>query len=223
MTTKGDTVSNVRNLVKGAKADAFITDRFLYNLVLTQAKLFIQRKDDQNKLGLYSSLYQNLPGVVLEEVSRIEAGCIDIDSGCTFKRSKDPLPKLMEGSYGEIIRTITSIDGSREVKKTIPRTYMNMRKSSTFKYNKWSYYWIRNGYVYFPDLEWDVVDIEGMWQDDITEFRCDAEDCCVDRRAERSNIPDGMFAEIEEMVRQKLMGTIQIPKDNLVDNQSQLR
>jgi hypothetical protein len=223
MTTKGDTISNVRNLVKATKLDAFVTDRFLYNLVLTQAKLFIQRKDDQNKLGLYSSLFQNLPGVVLEETSRIEAGCIDIASGCTFKRTKDPLPKLMEGSYGEIIRSITSIDGSREVRKTNSRTYMNMRKSSSFKYNNYVYYWLRNGYAYFPDLEWDVVDIEGMWQDDIAEYRCDAENCCTDRREERSNIPDGMFAEIEEMVRQKLLNTVQIPKDNMIDNQSQFR
>lgn len=224
MTTKGETISNVRNLIKGGKADAFITDRLLYNLALTEAKLFIKQRDDSNRLARYNSLFQVFPGVRLVEVSRIEAGCIDIDFACTFKRSEDPLPELFEGSWGEIIRSITSIDGSREVKRTDPKTYVNMTKSSSFKYNTHVYYWLRNGYAYFPKLEWDVVDIEGMWKDDISQYRCDSDgDCCVDRRAETTNIPDDLFSQIEERVRVKLLNLVQIPKDNLTDNQNVLK
>lgn len=223
METKGNTISRVRGLVKGGKTDAFLTDRFLYSLVLSVAKAYIKRLDDSNKLGRYSSIYQVLPGVKLEEVSTIEAGCVNIGICCKIMRSEEPLPPVLQGSWGPVVRSITSIDGSTDIKRTDPKTYVNITKSSTFRYNKNFYYWIRNNYIYFPNVEWPVVDIEAMWEDDIEEFKCDADNCCVNRRDEKTNIPDYLFNDIEEPVRQKLLNVVQIPRDNIADNQSLLK
>lgn len=223
METKGDTISRVRGLVKGEKVDAFLTDRFLYSLVLTCAKVFIKRMDDQNKLGRYNSLFQKLPGVLMEDISPIEAGCIDIDTCYTFKRTKDKLPAILEGSYGPIIRSVTSIDGSKDTIRTQAKLYTKMTHSSTFKYNKNIYYWILDERIIFPNAEWPVIDIDAMWEVDIEEYRCDASNCCVSRRDEKTNIPDSLFSDIEEMVRQKLLNLMQIPADNKADNQSNLR
>src|SRR5690606_10985897 len=107
------------------------------------------------------------------------------------------LPPILEGSFGPIIREVSSIDGSKEIYRTYAKLYAKMTKSSSFKYNKKQYYWLDNGYLYFPNFEWPVIDIDAMWENDITEFLCDAEDCCVDRNAERTNIPEDLFAEIE--------------------------
>lgn len=223
METKGATISRIRNLVKGDKIDAFLTDKFLYSLVLKYAKLFIKRMDDSNKLGRYNSLFQKLPGVILEDISPIEAGCINIDTCYSFKRTKDELPDILEGSYGPIIRSVTSIDGSKDPIRTYAKLYVKMTHSSNFKYNKNIYYWISNNHIIFPNVEWPVVDIDAMWAEDIDEYRCDASDCCVNRREEKTNIPDSLFAEIESGVRQELLTLVQLPKDNISDNQSNLR
>lgn len=221
--TKGQTISRMRKLVKGVKTDALLTNRFLYSMALKFAKLYIKRADDQNKLGRYANIFEVLPGVELIEVSKIEAECVNISTCCTFRRTKDKLPPLLEGGFGSIIRSISSVDGSFEVRPTYAKTYVEMTNSSTFKYNKNKYYWLRNGYAYFPNLEWDVVDIEGMWEDNIDMYKCCADNCCVNRLDEPTNVPDYIFAEIENNVQQSLMSMLQIPRDNMIDNQSLLR
>lgn len=223
MRTKGDTISSVRRLLKGDTLDAFLTDRFIYSQVLTIARLFIKQKDDRNTITRYSSLFQKYPGVPLVETSPIEAGCIGLKVCCTFKRSEEPLPKILEGSWGPIFRNVSSVDGSTILKQTDPKTWAYMTHSTTFKYNKTKYFWFLGDYVYFPDLPWSAVDVDAMWEDDISEFFCDAPDCCVDRLTEATNIPDDLFAQIEDQVRQKLMGMAQIPPDPGQDNKSVLR
>lgn len=220
METKGDTISRVRKLIKATNKDSFITDRFLYAMVLKYAKLFIKRKDDSNKLGRYNGLFEKFPGVELIEVSKIEAGCLDIATCCTFKRTKDKLPPILSGSFGPIIRTVTSVDGSVRLVKTYATTYVEMTKSSSFKYNKKKYFWLSNDYMYFPNLEWDYVDIDALWENDISEFLCDAEDCCLDRQSEETHIPEDLFVEIEGNIQKELLGMLQVPSNAIIDNQS---
>ena len=50
MVTIGDVVSRVRSQVKAEIQDAFVTDRYLYSLVLKYAKLYMRRQDSANKL-----------------------------------------------------------------------------------------------------------------------------------------------------------------------------
>ena len=219
MNTKGNTISRVRRLAKGTKIDAFLTNRFLYSMILKFAKLYIKRLDDSNKLSRWNSLFEVLPGVELIDVSKIEA-CVDIDTCCTFKRTKNPLPPMLEGTYGSKIRTISTIDGTYQIYETQAKTYSKMTKSTSFKYNKNKYFWLNNGYAYFPNMDWELVDVDALWEDSIEQYKCCADDCCVDRINERSNIPDSLFVETEDGIRQELLSMMQIPSDTKADNQS---
>jgi hypothetical protein len=99
----------------------------------------------------------------LIEVDKVEAECTGIQSGCTIKRTKNKLPNMMEGYWGPLIRTVSSIDGSRELKATHPGTYTSLTKTTSFRYNNQKYFWYLNGYLYLPDLEWDAVKLEGCF------------------------------------------------------------
>jgi hypothetical protein len=149
-TTIGDTISRVRNIVKGVKEDAFLTDRFIYSLILKYAKLYIRRQDNENKIMRFQSLFEPLPCVELVEVDKIEACCSGIKSKCIIMRTKDRLPTVLEGSFGPLFRTISSIDGSEVIYKTYPSIFTNMTNSTSFKYNKTKYYWYLDGYPLFP-------------------------------------------------------------------------
>lgn len=221
-TTIGDTVSRVRNVIKGVKEDAFLTDRFLYSLVLKYAKLYIRRQDNESKIMRFQSLFEVLPCVELKEIDKIEACCSGIKSGCTFKRTKDKLPTLLEGAYGPLFRNITSIDGSIEMFPTYPSTYLAMTQSTNFKYNKNVYYWYLNGYLYFPNIEWESIRIEGLWSESIAMYTCDG-DVCVPRQDEQTHIPEYLFAEIEQNVLKDLGMLINTPVEGQDDKQSPLR
>jgi len=222
MTTIGDSVSRLRNLVKGVKEDAFLTDRFLYSLVLKYAKTLIRRQDNENKIMRFQSLFEPLPCVELIEVDKIEACCAGIKSNCTIMRTKDKLPTVLEGAYGPLFRTVSSIDGSIQCFKTYPSTYTSMANTKTFKYNTNKYYWYLDGYLYFPNIVWESVRVEGLWNESVAMYKCDG-DVCKKRQDDDTHIPEYLFAEIEQMVLKDLTVLIQIPIQSVDDNQSPLR
>jgi hypothetical protein len=222
MITIADTVSRVRNSLKGVKEDAFLTDRMIYSVVLKYAKLLIKRQDNENKIMRFQSLFEVLPCVELIEVDKVEACCAGIKSKCIIMRTKDRLPFPMEGSYGPLFRDVTSIDGSQMTYRTYPGTYLAMTNSTNFKYNKTQYYWYLDGYMYFPNIEWDAVRIEAIWDDNIHYFKCDDDGCNL-RQDDPTHVPDYLFAEIEQMTLQEFSTMLQLPLDNKDDNQSILR
>jgi len=221
-TTIGYTVSRVRNSIKAVKEDAFVTDRYIWSVITKYAKLYIKRQDNQDKLLRFRSFWKTLPCVELVEVDKIEA-CCGVTSGCTIMRTKDKLPTPFEGPTGPMFRTISSLDVSEEVYLTQPGTYTSMSKTSTFKYNKSKYYWWLNGYMYFPNIPWDGIRIEGVFEDDINQFACDGKDAegdCTVKQDQATNIPDDLFAEIEQQVLNEILPQSQLPPDTGDDKQN---
>lgn len=222
-TNKGDTISRLRDSVKAASQDAFVTDRLIYSIALKYAKLYIKREDDKYKLAKYQGLFETISCMPLEEVSPIDTCCMEITTCCTLRRTKDRLPTLIEGSFGVILGVVTSIDGSKELIQTFSPIYARMLNIPSFKYNKTLYYWFDDGYLYFPNIDWEAVSIEGLWQDGIEMYKCDG-DKCQPRQDEKTSIPEFLFAEIENNVRQELLSLIQIPEEPAVsDNKSKFK
>ena len=214
MTTIGEVVSRVRQSIKAEVQDAFMTDRYIYSLILKNAQLFMRRQDHANKLMKFNSVWQSLPFVELIDVDKVEAKCSGIQSGCTIKRTKDKLPTFMEGYWGPLIRTVSSIDTSIELQPTSPGTYTSMTKTTSHKYNKTKYYWWLNDYIYIPNVEWDAIKVEGIFKGDISKYTCDIEDDCVPRYKQQVFIPEFLFAEIETQVMNQLLNTMKVPSED---------
>ncbi|BCV01373.1 MAG: hypothetical protein CM15mV42_0490 [uncultured marine virus] len=70
----------------------------------------------------------------------------------------------MEGYWGPLIRTVSSLDGSIELQPTNPATYTSMSKTTSFRYNTQKYYWYLNGYLYMPNIDWDAIKLEGVFE-----------------------------------------------------------
>lgn len=217
--TIGDVISRIRILVKAVRQDPFITDRMIYTVVLKHAKWLMKREDTKNKLMAFSGIMQTMDKVDLVEIDRVEACCTGIRSNCTIKRTKDKLPIFMQGYFGPLIRTITSLDNSEELQPVLPSTYISLANSKNFKYNKTKYYWFLNDYLYFPNLQWDAVRIEGVFEDDISEYTCE-EDSCKARQDQSFNVPDYLLGELESQVMKDFGGEMQLPPDPTNDKQN---
>lgn len=220
--TIGDVISRIRNQVKGVKQDAFMTDRMIYSFVLKHAKWLMKREDSKNKLMVFSGVMQTMDFVELEEVDKVEACCTGIKSACKIKRTKDKLPVFLQGYFGPLIRTISSIDASEELQPILPSVYIGVANSKNAKYNKTKYYWFLNDYLYFPNLEWDAVRIEGIFEDDISAYTCD-EDNCIIKQDQSFNVPDYLLGELEGQVAKDLFGVYQLPPDPANDKESLTR
>ncbi len=209
----GEAISRVRNQIKSVKQDANLTNRFLYSMIMKHARFFMHRQDNLNRIMKYNSVFQTLNHVELIIVDKAEAECYGVDTGCYFKRTKNKLPRMIEGYFGPLLRSVSSMDLSRQVIPTFPMTFQQISNQRTFKYNNKKYYWYLNGYLYFPNLEWDALRIEGVFEDDISAMNCDTTDDCLFIQDQKINVPEFLFSEIEQLVIRDLGIMIQIPSD----------
>ena len=221
MTTVGEAISRIRNAVKAVKEDPFLTDRQIYFALMKYASALIKREDNQFRLMKISSIFKVLPYIELIDVDKVEAGCVGVYSGCYFKRSKEKLPTILNGVFGPIIRTTSSIDGSIEMFRTDPGTWVSMTKSTTFKYNKRPYFWYLNGYVYCPNIDWDAIRMEAIFEGDVE--TCENQDNCQIKQDEVFSLPEYLFAEAEQFVVKELTTIMQVPVDSTDDGQNVLR
>jgi len=150
----------------------------------------------------------------------VEAGCIGIYSGCYFKRSKEKLPTILNGTFGPIIRTVSSIDGTIELFRTDPGTWVSMTKSTTFKYNRSIYFWYLDGYLYIPNVDWDAIRMEAIFEGQVD--TCTTDDCLI-KQDQPLPFPEYLFSEIEQFTVKELTITMQVPADGSDDSQNILR
>ena len=220
MTTIGETISRVRNTLKAVKEDAFLTDRIIYSSLLKYSQTLIKREDNQFRLMKISSLFRVLPYIELIDVDKVEAGCLGIYSGCYFKRSKEKIPGILNGMFGPIIRTTSSIDGSIEMFRTDPGTWVSMTKTTTWKYNRNFYFWYLDGYIYCPNVDWEAIRMEAIFEGTLD--TCDIKECDI-RQNEPFSLPEYLFSEVEQFVIKELTMTLSIPSDGPDDSQNTLR
>jgi hypothetical protein len=220
MSTIGEAISRVRNTLKAVKEDAFLTDRTIFFSLTKYAQTLIKREDNQFKLMKMSSIFQVLPYLELIDVDKVEAGCVGVYSGCYFKRTKDKIPSILNGAFGPVIRTVSSIDGTIEIYRTEPGIWLSITKSTTYKYNKNLYFWYLNGYLYFPNLDWEAVRMEAIFDGYVDS--CTSDPCEV-RQDQPLNIPAYLFSEVEQFTIKELSMGLQIPTDMSDDSINTIR
>jgi hypothetical protein len=94
-------------------------------------------------------------------------------------------------------------------------------KTSNARYNTTKYYWFLNGYLYLPNVDWDALAVEGIFEDKLTQS---CEDPCASIQDQFLNIPPELFAQIEQQVVNEFLRSTQINTDTaLGDKQSTLR
>jgi hypothetical protein len=185
--------------------------------------MIVRRQDNEYKIFSMKSLFKTLSFVELIEVDKVMASCIGIKSGCVIMRTKDKLPELIEGTLGPLIKNVLSLDGSKKIYSTNLYTYERMRNSKNFKYNTKKYYWYSDGYIYIPDVNWEAVMIEGVFNGNIDGYNCnDKPDCSLALKRELP-LPDYLFAEVEQLALKELMTAGSIPGDISDDSQATLR
>tara|TARA_R110000868_G_scaffold73869_1_gene213768 strand:- start:260 stop:934 length:675 start_codon:yes stop_codon:yes gene_type:complete len=224
MTTIGETISRVRNVLKAVKEDPFMTDRFIYSVIIKYAKVLIRRQDNEDKIFQFTSLFKDLTFVELIDVDKVTASCSGIKSNCIIKRTKDKLPEMIEGASGPLIRLVESIDGSKRLGFTFSNLYVHIANSTNFKYNNSLYYWYKDGHIYIPNVDWDAIRVQALFDDDISFYNCPEDGSpCELAQTRETPIPDYLFAEIEQMTLKELLTAGQIPSDGADDSQNVMR
>lgn len=204
--TNSELISSVRGMNKQVNSDTRITDRFIYNEAVSIKNTLLKQEETKNRLFNLPSVFKMLNKAELIEVDSVEA--CDIDSECTTKRTKDKLPVIVETSGGYLIRNISSLDGHDTV--NITNELSVVRKISIndkhAKDDKYAY--IRNGYMYFFNVEWDYVRIEAVFEDQEEIDRlnnCDEKTECKSAYDKLFPLPNYLEKPLKDLLNESIL------------------
>lgn len=220
MNTINDILSRLRDKAKAVNKDGFVTDRFLYSSVRKFVPGLLKREDAKNLLFTIQGIFQVLPYVEMIDADKIDSNCIKIPGCSTIKRSLLRLPNLYMGYAEPMIKSITSISGPAtnaqdegDFQLIEASKYASIVKVKSFKYNTTRYAWYSDGYLWTPNLPWDAVRIEGLFDESIEGFNCNHCKVCRPRQEDPFSVPEYLYPEIEQFVFQDLGIMMKIPAD----------
>lgn len=205
-------ISTIRGEYRLTDSDNRVTDRFIYSLMFRTREMLL--KQSNQWLMKNHDIFQVIPKIDLIDVDVVEA--CGIQTNCKIKRSKDPLPKILEDRQGPIIKILSSMDSYNELVYTTVSDYLKKIKKTTFKYDKNLYFWVRNNHLYFPNIEWDNVMLEAYLEDDYI-LECDEQLPCKDYQDNLFRIPGYLSEPMSKIIGEKLRLQLQIVEDQKID------
>jgi hypothetical protein len=222
--TIGSHISRIKTPFKLVNQDARLTDRFIYSKMIVFRQDLIQREDSY--LITNSDVYQVDSNVELEIIDSVRA--CGINTNCKFKRTKTPVANnIVLNKHGHLIKMVSSLDGSKKITKTTSRAWINKNKKSTFKYDKNLYYWVEDGYLVFPNLEWESVKIEAFYNNDVLSCKDNylesTKDKCIKMQDQLFRIPEHLINSLDQLMSTYLQLYIQIPGDMFINKNENIK
>lgn len=206
-------VSQIRGFLKLNNADNRLDDRHIY-LEMFDVRGLLLKQSNQWLMGS-TDVFQIIPQLELIDVDVVEACGIDTD--CKIKRSRYKLPAILEDTRGPIIKLVSSLDGYRDLSPTTPLGYLRKIKKTTSKYDKNIYFWVRNDYLYIPNVDWDAILIEAYLTTDYIDPCCDDPEPCKNFQDNLFRVPERLAAPMLQIVRQNLATYLQLQTDTRAD------
>lgn len=189
-----EAIYKVRKLFREVNADSRASNKFLFSLLSTAAKWLISTESDKQKLVLSDKAFQKLKCVEVIEAPLIDP-CCGIKSSCKVFRTKDRLPEIFEDTSGIIIRTVTTIDGQTSLFRIKPTEWERKQNNPWIdKERKNKFFFYSDGYLYFPNGSWKMVEVDALYTKDISNLNtCDNKGTCEDETKECIKFLDKKF------------------------------
>lgn len=213
-----EAISQLKVPNKAVNSDTRLTNKYLYSILKKHRDYLIKEQQNKFKLMRLNYLFQPYRCVDLIPVYKTDE-CCNIKSNCRIYRTKKKLPKLMIASEGPVIRRVISIDGATELFEISPSEWNRKQEDTNSKYDKTLYYFYHNGYLYFPNLTWKKIEIEGFFEDTIKNY-CDPEpEDCVRFLDGPFQIPQDLLARCVDNANRELLEYYHrtLPDDNQPD------
>ena len=202
-----EAISRIINIFKEIHSDSRFSAKLAFSILLSAAKVLIKKDSERLKIMSQSHLFKKLKCVEVEEAPAIDP-CCGIKSLCTVWRTKEKLPKIFSDTYGPIIRSIYSIDGSKTLTLIQSQDYERLSKNPWNKQKKDMYVFWSEDRLYFPNGAWKMVEVEAFWAESIDAFSdCNSEEDCVKFLDHQFLLPDYYEADLFRLAESEIKGT----------------
>lgn len=154
--TNLEVVSRIIGSLNSLHKDSRISKRYILNVARKKAEFLLSQKLNDRSLFKEDSIFKELNCFELEQISVISCPIIEFRRCKSIMRSKCKLPSLIYSRYGGSLKEVLSIDGETEFKATTPAQYRRDKDRAPSDY---SYYYIKDGYLYLIDSEVHMVNL----------------------------------------------------------------
>lgn len=147
--------SRILNGLKSLTKDSRISRRYILKVAQEKAKFLISQKLGENSLYREANLHTGLECFELTKIDTVKCPIVEFRTSHTVMRSKKKLPELIYSKYGSSVKEVTSLDGSAILAPTTPHQYRLNKERKTD--HKGLYFYVKDGYLYLPDSEIQMV------------------------------------------------------------------
>lgn len=212
MSSNRSLISNIRSSNKLLSADVLLSDRAILSELKRCARKLIKQQSDRRRLWQTDTIFTTIPCLEMEEVSIAE--CCEYFSKDTVSRSKYKLPRIGEGIFQYLIKSVMNITGTKRLNEITLERYINALRLNNLK--SATYYWILNGYLYTSNPEIKAIRITAYFEEDVPReiMHPSCEECkntetedCLNPYDEEFKAPGFLEKDIIDMTSQKLLGS----------------
>lgn len=174
-------IHRIKRLFREINADSRLSDRTVYSLMQNHIKWLIYRESEKLKLLKNEHPFQKIKCMEVIEAPLIDP-CCGLRNCATIYRTKDKLPEMYEDSAGVIIKSVTTVDGLKSLTAIKPSEWERKQNNPWVNKNKKnSYYFYFDGYLYFPNGSWKMVETTALFKEDVSDINlCDNKGTCDD-------------------------------------------
>lgn len=215
---KGEFVSDIKSSLNLTNKDSNVSRRHVLSVGMSYLKTYLAQRKDDGKLTDVSVLNQTISCFKLEQTKVKDCGFPELFVCNNIMRSVCKLPETLESNIGYSINSVMSVDGVFHYRPTTRYKYSKLLKRKYVR-NLDEYFFVEDGYLYLPNTEVELVDVnltmlEGELEDKCTSCGDDeGVDKCKSLWEETFPCPDKLIMYIKQATLQELTVKVQIPED----------
>lgn len=158
MMTNEEFVSRIINNLKSLTKDGHISRRFVLNVGKTKSRFLMSQKLDEMTLFKEDGIISTIDCFKLKKIDTKECDIFEFRLCANLMRSCEKIPEGLFGKNGAGIVSVFNIDGSKEYHYITLNRYGG-RRHRKYKKNSIGYYYLKDGYLYLPDSQNELVEI----------------------------------------------------------------
>lgn len=206
-------VSRILSTLKSNSKDGRLSRRLVLSVAESKAKFLISQKLNDKSLHREQNLYQTISCIEMVDDNIIKCPIIEFRSCRNLKRSKKKLPELIHSRYGHSLKEAVALDENTSFTNITPAQYrLNKSRSLQVKGN---YFYVKDGYLYLPDSEIQMVTLIILTQDlyDLDEICACKDGDCKSAWDYEFICPDKLLEVVIQETIKELSITKQIQED----------
>lgn len=204
-------VSRIINNIRAVNKDSHISKRYILKVAQTKSKFLLAQKLGDKSLFGNSDLFRTIKCFKMKREDHIKCGILEFSRCNTLMKSKEKLPETPFSKFGAGIVAVTTIDDGITFEKITPHQFKLNQNRPNSKLFKKHYYYIKDGYLYLPDSEIELVNVVLLpISEEEVEEKSTCKDCEEDLKGnECKSIWDNEFICSDQLIESVIKDTLQ--------------